>query len=186
MTKFKILLVEPDPQVLEILMASMVRRFDAHVTCVADAESCLDVEMIDPHDLVICELDLQGSNGLELTRDLRALSNRPVILIGDHLTCDEAIWAMRSGAADLFRRPFAVQELMDSAERLIHGFDLKRQHAAKYHRMRDLVRRVIRERRQLNKRVELICRDLVGAHQRLVHRVLASESVVNCEKPVQN
>ncbi len=41
--------------------------------------------------------------------------------------------------------------------------------------MRELVRRVIRERRDLNRRVELVCRDLVGAHRRLVTRVLSSE-----------
>jgi hypothetical protein len=39
----------------------------------------------------------------------------------------------------------------------------------------DEVRHVIRERRELNERVDLICRDLVGAHRRLVHRMLDRE-----------
>jgi hypothetical protein len=38
--------------------------------------------------------------------------------------------------------------------------------------MRELVRHVIRERRDLNRRIELVCRDLVEAHRRLVHRVV--------------
>lgn len=193
MLEIKILLVEPDPQVLEIVMSSLVRRFDAHVTCVADAESCLNVEMVDPHDIVICEMDLEGADGqdqpdvatahptggLALTRDLRALSNRPVILLADDPSCDDAVEALRIGAADLFPKPFAVEELMDAVERQVYAHELKRQHAQRYHRMRDLVRRVMKERRQLNRRVELICRDLVGAHQRLVHRVVESERVTN-------
>jgi hypothetical protein len=39
-------------------------------------------------------------------------------------------------------------------------------------RLRRLLRRLLRERRELRQRTELICRDLVGAHRRLVDRVL--------------
>ncbi len=169
----KILLVEPDAEVLEILVAALARRFEAHITCVPDAESCLDVEMVDPHELVIAELNLEDSSGLELTEKLMALSARPVILLANEPTCDEAIEAMRLGVRDLFRKPFPVEDLLDAARRAVLGFDLRRRRTAKYRRMRELVRRVIRERRNLNRRVELICRDLVGAQRRLVHRVLS-------------
>ena len=50
-------------------------------------------------------------------------------------------------------------------------------HAARYRRLRELVHRVIRERRDLNRRIELVCRDLVEAHRRLVHRVVESEGM---------
>jgi DNA-binding NtrC family response regulator len=172
---YKILLVEPDAEVLEILVASLARRFDAHLTCVADAESCLDKEMLDPHDLVIAELTLNDSTGLALTEKLAALGNKPVILLADEPTCDEAIEAMRLGVRDLFRKPFAVEQLLDAVEGELLRLDLRRRHAARYRRMRDLVRRMIRERRTLNRRMELICRDLVEAQRRLVHRVLALE-----------
>ncbi len=171
----KILLVEPDPELLEMFVACLMRRFDAHVTCVPDAASCLDVELTNPHDLVISEFDLEDSNGLQLARDLRTLGHRPLILLTDDIDSDEAIEALRLGVSDLFRKPFDIEELLDAVDRLTCGYDLRRQHAAKYKRMRDLVRRVIRERRDLNRRVELVCRDLVGAHRRLVDRVLASE-----------
>ena len=78
----KILLVEPDALMLEILVAALARRFSTHITCVADAESCLDVEMLDPHALVITELNLETatasgggpriSSGLELVEKLMA------------------------------------------------------------------------------------------------------------------
>ena len=100
---------------------------------------------------------------------------RPIILLARQPTCEQAIEALRLGVRDLFRKPFPVEQLLDAAERLLYGHDLRRQRAVKYHRMRGLLRRVIRERRDLNRRIELICRDLVQAHRRLLHRVLTVE-----------
>ena len=45
----------------------------------------------------------------------------------------------------------------------------------KHKNLRQLVRRVLSERRDLNRRIDLVCKDLVGAHRRLVQRVLATE-----------
>jgi len=179
----KILLVEPDPELLEMLVGTLSLRLDAHITCTANAEGCLDVEMLDPHDLVIAEMELAdcrqavaGSGGLWLAGQLVALNSRPIILLADDPTCDQAIEALRLGVRELLPKPFSMAQLLDATERLLAGFYLRRQHLARYHRMRALVRRVIHERRDLNQRVELICKDLVGAHRRLVHRVLATES----------
>lgn len=171
----KILVVEPDPQVLEILVASLARKFDAHVTCVADAESCLDVDLITPHDLVISEMHLDDSNGIELAQNLLSLCNRPIILLGEEPSSEEAITALRVGVRDVFVKPFPVSELLEAAEGMLAGHEMRRQHTVKYSRMRDLVRRVIRERRDMNRRIELLCKDLVGAQKRLVHRVAEYE-----------
>ena len=174
---YKVLLVEPDPEVVEMLVASLTRRFNAHITCVSTAEGCLDIDMVDPHDLVITELELEDSPGLKLTEQLTSLSARPVILLADSPTWQDAILAMRLGVRDLLTKPFPLSELLDSGERALRGYELRRQHLAKYRRMRELVRHVIRERRDLSQRIELICRDVVGAQRRLVHRVIECEQV---------
>jgi len=171
----KILVVEPDPQILEILVASLARRFDAHVTCVADAESCLDVDLITPHDLVISEMHMDDSCGIDLAQKLLSLGNRPIILMGEEPSSEEAITALRAGVRDVFVKPFPVSELLEAAEGMLTGHEMRRQHTVKYSRMRDMVRRVIRERRDMNRRIELLCKDLVGAQKRLVHRVAEYE-----------
>ncbi len=160
---------------MEILVAGLSRRFDAQITCVSDAESCLDTDMVEPHDLVIAEMDLTDSVGGQLAGRLMALCTRPIILLAEDPTAEEVVESMRAGVRDVFTKPFPVAELLDSAERVLRGHHLHVQHGAKYHRMRNLVRQTIRERRDLNQRIDLICRDLVGAQRRLVHRVLKLE-----------
>lgn len=169
------MLVEDDPEIVEILVASLSKRIDAQITCVADMESCLDVDMVDPHHLVICELDLEDGSGVALAERLCMLAARPIILLADDPTTQDTIAALRLGVRDLLIKPFPVTDLLDAAERALRKYDVRQAHVAKYHRMRKLVRRVLRERREINQRVELVCRDLVGAQRRLMHRVLSSQ-----------
>ncbi len=173
----KILLVEPDPDLLEILVAGFTRRLDARITCVDRAGQCLDVEMTDPHDLVVTELQLDDGTGLELSEHLNSFSARPIILLAEEADCDSevAIAAMRLGVRDLLFKPFPLSQLLGAAKCVLEEYHLHRRHLARHYRLRELVRSVIRERRELNRRTELVCRDLVGAHRRLVSRVLEFE-----------
>jgi len=172
----KVLLVEDDPRLLEMLVECIVQRFDAQLTCVGSAEDALDIEMVEPHDIVIAELDLPGLDGLTLTRHLMDLSDRPVILLAEEPAMSHAVEALRLKATDMFPKPFAIGDLMDSMDRAMREHIKLRQFQAKHRNLRQLVRQVLRERRELNSRIDLICRDLVGAHRRLIQRVLHREA----------
>lgn len=187
----KILLVEPDGEMLEMLVASLSRHVYAHITCVADADGCLDIELSDPHDLVITELALSdtpgmsrfpadpetSASGLDLCEQLLGMSNRPVILLADLPTCDDVLSALRIGIRDVLCKPFPIDELLEVTDRALCGQRLRRTRSAKYRRMREMVKRVLRERRDMSnrlaacqKRIDLVCRDLVSAQRRLTHR----------------
>jgi len=168
------MLVESSPELVEMFVAAFAQRFDAHLTCVSTATACLDTEIINPHDLVIADLNLQHSDGVDLAGELCALSSRPVILTASKPTCTQIIEALRVGVKDVMVKPFPLIELMEAADRALIDYSMHRKHVARYHSMRGLVRRVLNERRSMTQRVELICRDLVGAHRRLVHRVLSA------------
>lgn len=170
--RLKILLVEPEPVVLERVLRALVARFDAQITCVSTAEECIDVEEEDPHDVVLAEVTLPDIDGLELTRELLTRRRVPIILLADGTAFDDAVEAMRLGARDLFAKPFPVESLLESVDRALEGVRIRRRHHMRYQQMRRLLRQVLRERRELNERVELICRDFVGAHRRLVDRVV--------------
>lgn len=181
---YKIMLVESDPATIEVLAGSLGRRFRATITCAADAKTCLDMELVEPHDLTIIDVataaGTTGSHralpgGLRLVQHLRSLSLRPVLLMIDRPTYHDAVTAMRAGVRDIFKKPFAVEHLLDAAQQALRESDLSQLRATKYRRMREMVRHVIRERRALSRRVELICRDLVQAQRNLLHRVAAFE-----------
>lgn len=176
-SQFKILLVEPEPMALERVLRALIDRFDTHITCVPTAEECLQIQAEDPHDLIIAEMELPDSVGLELTQDLLARRQVPIILLAESPSYDEAVDAIRLGIRDLFAKPFRVSALMEAVDRSLEGGRVRRRHRMRYRQMRGLLRKVIRERRELNQRIELICRDFVGAHRKLVDRVLEIEQL---------
>jgi DNA-binding NtrC family response regulator len=171
----RIMLVERDPVLVELIVSSLTRRLRAHVTCLADASQCIDTELLEPHDLTILDLDRDHETALRLVAELQALSTRPVVLLMNKPSGETVIEAMHLNAKSVFDKPFEIADLMDVVENAVRDRAIQRARSAKYARMRDMVRRVLRERRDLNHRMELVCRDLVGAQRRLVHRVLTLE-----------
>ncbi len=175
----RILLVEPDPQTLEVLVGALVERFCPHLTCVSTAEEALSIESDETHDLVIAELDLEHMPGTRLAENLGAFHRRPMILLADEPSTVEVVRALRAGVQDIFLKPFRVSELIDSVQRSLHVLEVHRRQQDRHQRIRSLVKRMLRERRDLRHRTELICRDLVGAHRKLVHRVMDFDEVRN-------
>lgn len=171
----RLLLVTPDADLTEMLVAALVGRLDAHITCVSGALEAVDADIAAPHDLILAEMDLGDFTGVQLAQQILSLGTRPIILIGDDPLTEDVIEALRLGVRDVLSKPFPVQQLLDSVDAVLRGAKVSHAHATRYRGMRDLVRRVIRERRDLNKRIDLLCRDLVGAQRRLVQRVMALE-----------
>jgi FixJ family two-component response regulator len=169
------MLVEPDAPLVAVIAGSISQRFGMTVTCAIDAERCLEVELVEPHDLAIIDLDEDAEHAWPLVDHLAALSARPIIVMASSPTAEEVITAMRAGVRDFFKKPFPVEQLLDAVGSAVQAAEVKRQHTARYRRMRDLVRHCIRERRDLKQRIELLCIDLVQAQRQLVRRLVKLE-----------
>ncbi|MCA9249873.1 MAG: response regulator [Phycisphaerae bacterium] len=168
----KILLVESNPRAIETLIDAFVGRFNCNITCVATAEDALDVDMLEPHSIVVADTELEGMDALTMAMRLTELNPRPIIMLDSNPTVANVVEAMRAGVVDYFSKPVDIDVLLESMDQALADYQAYRDLASRHQKMRGLVRRVIRERRELNQRVELICKDLVGAHKRLVMRVL--------------
>ncbi len=171
----KILIVEPDPRITEMLVDCLGPHFAARLTCAVSAEDALDVEILEPHDLVLTDFDLPGLDGVAFLRHLKEFSSRPVILTSARPTLSQAIEALRLGATDFLTKPFSIPHLQEVVAAALQAHRESIRKERRFRELRETVRRVLRDRRELNDRIDLICRDLVGAHRRLVHRVLAHE-----------
>jgi len=174
-TDGKILLVERDPNAIEQIVAALASRFEAQITCVADAELCLDTDMLEPHDVIITDYDLPDTNGLTLAEQLLALRQRPIIMLADNPNVELVLQALRLGVSDFFVKPVCAEDLLDSVQQAIRAQQLHAQHGTRYRQMRSLVRRVLQELKSINQRVDLICEDLVMDQRRLTNRLRTAE-----------
>ncbi len=170
-----ILLVENDRGTMEMLVEAIVRRFDANITCASCGEDALDADQPTPHDLVVASVNLPGMNGIELLDRLMQRRRRPVILLTLRPTPEQAIDALRLRAADLLVKPFDLRALLQRMEQELREYQQARRHWRRSQRVRRLVRSALRERRALRERLDFVCRDLVGAHQKLLNHVLADQ-----------
>ena len=105
MTKKNIVLVEKEadgPEGTEKVFS----RAGHHVRTVADGARALETILGNPCDLVIVELDLPGMNGLQLLKRVKEMRpSLPVILISGRATVEDAVKAMKLGAADFLLKP---------------------------------------------------------------------------------
>ena len=107
----KILVVDDEPQITRVLRHSlMAHRFD--VRTAADGISAFDTFRDWHPDLVITDLQMPDMDGIELCREIRKVSQLPVIVLsvkGEERTKVEALDA---GADDYVTKPFGIDELL--------------------------------------------------------------------------
>jgi DNA-binding NtrC family response regulator len=73
--------------------------------------------------VVLLDIRMPDVGGIDLLRSLKEEFPRlPVIMITGHATVDNAIKAMRFGAANFFTKPVPIPELVGEIERLKHSF----------------------------------------------------------------
>lgn len=88
-------------------------------------------------DVVLLDLRLPDGNGMQflegLKRDLEPAP--PVIVLTAHAEVDDAVQAMKQGAADYLKKPIDLDELLIAVERVLESAALK--HRLDYSRSRD-------------------------------------------------
>ncbi|AKH44121.1 DNA-binding response OmpR family regulator [Altererythrobacter atlanticus] len=111
MTAPTILVVEDDPQ-LRLLVARSLKEHGFQVrTASTGAEMQVLLEN-GPVDLVVLDIMLPGSNGIELLRRLRADSDLPVIFISARGDEADRVIGLELGADDYLAKPFGNRELI--------------------------------------------------------------------------
>ncbi len=88
-------------------------------------------------DLVISDIRMQGMDGVELLKELKALDEDvPVLMITAYASVDTAIDAMKSGAYDYFTKPFNVEEIKIHIKRALERRRLIHENTALKHEMK--------------------------------------------------
>jgi len=110
----KILIVDDDPQMVELIKASFRNERFSLLTC-NDGESALQTTMLEGPDIILLDLMLPKLNGFEVCQKLKAdpaLSDIPVIILSAKGTTETKVEGIEIGADDYITKPFSPQELV--------------------------------------------------------------------------
>lgn len=106
-----LLIVDDESDLLELLIQRFQRK-GANVTGCFSSEEALRQLQKAVFDIGIYDINLPGMDGIQLLRQTRELNtDMEVIMLTGHGTVDTAIEAMKLGAYDYLRKPYALSEL---------------------------------------------------------------------------
>ena len=120
-----ILIVDDEPSVRETC-AEVAEQSGMKATAVSSAEEALEVLEHAAVDIVLTDLMLQSTSGLELLRRVHdTYPKMPVIVLTQYGTIDSAVAATRLGAIDYVTKPFRIEELRARLERAARAVELQ-------------------------------------------------------------
>jgi two-component system KDP operon response regulator KdpE len=107
----KILVVDDEYQITRVLKRSLqAHRYD--VRAASDGESALDTFHDFHPDLIITDLQMPAMNGIELCREIRKISEVPIIVLSVKGEEKTKVEALDAGADDYITKPFGMDELL--------------------------------------------------------------------------
>ena len=124
MSRGRILIVEDDETVQRATQLHLQKQGYLASTA-SDAVHALELLQREPRDLVITDLHLPGTSGLDLLKQIRLQSPATqVIMITAFGTVTTAVEAMKSGAYDYVTKPIHLYELTALVERALEHVQL--------------------------------------------------------------
>ncbi len=111
MKKIKILIVDDDPNICELLRLYMEK--EGYETVVAsDGRMALDTFAANPTDLILLDIMLPKLDGWQVCRELRKTSQVPIIMITAKGEVFDRILGLELGADDYISKPFDTKEVV--------------------------------------------------------------------------
>ena len=89
------------------------------VTTYSDGVSALDGFTTTPPDLAILDIKMPRMDGMEILRRLRQKSDLPVIVLTSRVEEVDELFALKMGADDFIRKPFAQQLLAERVKTVL-------------------------------------------------------------------
>ena len=125
MNKAWVAVVEDDPALNELLVEELEAE-GYRVTHHGSVEDYLSQE--GQPDVVVSDIRLPGTSGMSLLQTLQQQNNPPaVLLITAFGTVDQAVDALKQGAADFLTKPLDVEHLLLSVQRILEHRSLKQE-----------------------------------------------------------
>jgi DNA-binding NtrC family response regulator len=136
-------LLAEDEETIAVTLRHALEDAGHQVTHAADTPSALAaLERTDP-DVVLTDIRMPGGGGMELLkRSVELAPRRPVVLMTGYGPVEQAVEAMRIGAAHYVQKPFRNEAIVQ----LVQRFGRERSLEAENERLRSELRTVASER----------------------------------------
>lgn len=123
--KNKILIVEDDSTLLEVLTYNLTRQGYQVVTA-KDGRSALTIARQEKPDLIVLDVMLPGIDGFEVCRILRKEFSFPILMLTARTEEVDKIVGLEMGADDYLTKPFSMRELLARVKALLRRVSLIR------------------------------------------------------------
>jgi two-component system KDP operon response regulator KdpE len=107
----RILLVDDEPNILGTL-APLLRARGYEVHTAMNGRAALEAVDRDKPDLIVLDLGLPDTDGVELCREIRAGSSVPIVVLSARGAEGDKVRALDIGADDYVTKPFGAEELL--------------------------------------------------------------------------
>lgn len=111
MNKAKILVVEDDSAVANLIAAMLSTQGYQFRIARSAAQAMIDALSFVP-DIMLLDLGLPDSDGIEIIKKVRTWSNLPIIVVSARSDDADKVAALDTGADDYMTKPFSVDELL--------------------------------------------------------------------------
>jgi DNA-binding NtrC family response regulator len=109
----RILVVDDDPSVRHLLMNLLTDKHTVREAC--DGKTALELSSIEPFDLVLCDIRLNGLSGFEVLRSLKgdAGNQAEIVMMTGFGGLDSVVQATHHGALDYLTKPFSMDQILN-------------------------------------------------------------------------
>src|SRR5512135_2701222 len=122
----RVLIVDDDPNLLDLLRVALERSGYGVLTALNGIEG-EKVFRANPVDLVILDVMMPHRDGFTLCRDLRAISNVPIILLTARQEVEDIVHGLELGADDYVTKPFNLREVVARVNAVLSRVDRQRE-----------------------------------------------------------
>jgi two-component system KDP operon response regulator KdpE len=107
----RVLVVDDEPQILRALRINLHARHFEVVTA-ADGAGALEAAKAQRPDLLILDLGLPDTDGVDVIRSLRGWTDVPIVVLSGRAGSSDKVIALNAGADDYVTKPFSIEELL--------------------------------------------------------------------------
>lgn len=126
----RIYVVEDEQEISDIINLYLEKN-GFQVTSFQNGEEALKKLIEDPPDLALLDIMLPGRDGMEILRELRKVSNLPVIFLTSRKDELDKILGLEMGADDYIPKPFSPREMVARVKSLLRRMESYRAHEDK-------------------------------------------------------